>query len=43
MPLMPKNDLFYNANMVSDKPSTQVPVLFITSLCDIKQILVINC
>lgn len=43
MSLMPKNDLFCNANMASNKPSTKVPVLFVTTLCDIKQILVINC
>jgi hypothetical protein len=43
MPLMPQNDLFYNEKMASDRPSTKIPVLFITTLCDIKQILLINC
>ena len=43
MPLMPKNGLFCNADVASDGLSTKVSVLFITILCDIKQILVTNC
>jgi hypothetical protein len=39
---MSKNDLFYSADIPSDGLSTKVPVLFITTLCNIKQILVIN-
>jgi hypothetical protein len=43
MPLMTKNDLFYNASMAFDGQSTNVPMLFVTTLYDIKRILVINC